>query len=622
MTLLNKTQESLDTKEKKFLIFLFLGALLLRVFYLFEMTDSPYFGAPFLDELYHLTWAREIAAGEWIRHDAFFRAPLYSYLLGIFIRIFGVDFFLIRFIQHIFGASGVIAIYFLARRIFSAREARIAGILAACCAPFFFLEGEMLDISLQFLLYPLILIQALRSLKTPSVKNCLIAGFLIGLSAIARPNILLFVPVLFIFWGYIWRKKRDAPIDLAFRCGVAFIAMLIIILPATIHNYIAGRTFVPIASYGGVNFYIGNNPKADGFTARTARRMFFFGRYEDSVEAFAREEASLQLGRTDLTASAVSRYWSARAMRWILENPRQWALLMLKKTAIFFGNYEIKNNKNIYFVARYSMILRVFLAFLPFALVGSSGLLGLFFAIRKKPSPEVWLLLLFFITYTVSVVLFFVTARYRAPVLTLLIPAAAYCLTTLWDASGGGRHATLFGGMVALLVLVSVSIPDWFHVRPANFSSDHWSVGNCYQEKDNLPLAEKHYRTALTLDPDYDDALNNLGEVLYKKGDYGSALETFKDLLRRHPDYVAGWNNVGVCYEDLSIFGKAEEAYRTALMLYPAHIRARLNLAEVLLKQGRADEAHREYDTALNTAPLELRPAILSDKRFSAFPKP
>ena len=612
---------SLGTKEKKFLIFLFLGALLIRVLYLFEITDSPYFGVPFLDELYHLTWAKDIAAGKWIRHDAFFRAPLYSYLLGIFIRIVGVDFFLIRLIQHIYGAIAVVAIYFLTRRIFSMREARIAGILAACYAPFFFLEGEMLDIFLQFLFYPLILIQALRSLKTPSVKNCLIVGFLIGLSAIARPNILLFVPILFIFWGYIWRKKRDATIDLTFRWCVTFIATLIIILPVTIHNYIAGRTFVPIASYGGINFYIGNNPKADGFTARTAHRMFFFGRYEDSVEAFAKEEASLQIGRKDITAAAVSRYWSARAFRWILENPRRWALLMLKKTAIFFGNYEIKNNKNIYFVARYSRILRVFLAFLPFALIGSSGLLGLFFAIRKKPSPEVWLLFLFFITYVVSVVTFFVTARYRAPVLTLLIPAAAYFLTTLWDASGSGRHATLFGGMVALLVLVGVLIPDWFHVRPANFSTDYWSVGNCYQEKDNLPLAEKNYRMALALDPNYDDALNNLGEVLYKKGDYSSALETFKDLLRRHPDYVAGWNNLGVCYEDLSIFGKAEGAYRMALSLYPAHIRARLNLAEVLLKQGRIDEAQSEYSTALNAAPPSLRPAILSDKRFQELQK-
>lgn len=611
----------MDTKEKKFLLFLFLGALVVRIIYLLEMSGSPYFGAPFLDELYHINWARDIAAGRWLRHDAFFRAPLYSYLLGIFIKIFGEDYFLIRLAQHLVGAGAVIAVYFLARRIFSQREARIAGILAAVYAPFFYFEGEMLDIFLQFLFYPLILIQALRTLETPSLKNGLFLGALLGLSAVARPNILIFVPVLFLFIAIKWYQNRDSLGDVLFRLGAILAAAICLILPATIHNYIAGRCFVPIASYGGINFHIGNNPKADGFTASTPQRMYHFGRYQDSVEMFAKEKAQAQLGQA-LTAAEVNRYWTSRTLHWILRHPIDWARLTAKKVALFFGNTEIKNNKNIYFVAQYSIILKTFLLFLPFAITGSLGLVGLYLALERRRDAGAQILALFVLAYTAGVALFFVSDRYRAPIMIALIPAAAYALTTMWDAANEQGRGTLIGAMAALFLLAGFSLPDWFHARPADFSRDYWSVGNCYLEKGKLELAEKQYRRAVFLDPNYDDALNNLGEALYKKGEVEAALEVFKDLLQRHPDYAAGWNNIGACFEKLNMLEQAVESYRRTLSIYAGHVTARLNLAEVLLKQGRIEEARREYETALGDSPDHLRLRIQSDDRFAKLQPP
>ena len=595
-----------------------LASLLVRMIYLYEMSASPYFGAPFLDELYHLNWARDIAAGKWLRAEPFFRAPLYSFLLGIFIRIFGVNFFLIRLWQHLVGLGAVLAVYFLARRVFSRREAAIAGILAALYAPFIFFEGEMLDIFLQFLLYPLILIQTLRILKMQTILNNLALGILIGISAIARPNILIFAPVLLVFLGIMWLKKRDAFGDVVFRLFFLLSGLVLLIIPPAVHNYMVGRCFVPIASYGGINFYIGNNPNADGFTARTARRMYFFGRYQDSVEMFSKEEAGESLGRDNPTAAEISHYWFHRAAQWIRHNPGAWIRLMLKKTLLFFTNYEIKNNKNMYFVTRYSALLRFFLSFLPFALVGSLGLIGIVFAMIKKRSPETWLLVLFLFSYIFSVVLFFVSARYRAPAMTILIPFAGYALTTLWDASGARRQFTLFAGMISLVVLMGLSFTDWYHVKPQNYSRDHWSVGNCWFEKGNLDLAETHFRKALDLDPDYDDALNNLGEALYEKKNYGDAMDVFKELINRHPDYVGGYNNLGACYESLLMYSQAERYYRLALEIYPRQLRSRINLAEVLLKQGKREDARQELLEALRLAPEDLRKNLLKDPRFES----
>jgi len=50
--------------------------------------------------------------------------------------------------------------------------------------------------------------------------------------------------------------------------ALLFAAGLVLpIIPVTLHNALVGHDFVPIASQGGVNFYIGNNPVADGYTA-------------------------------------------------------------------------------------------------------------------------------------------------------------------------------------------------------------------------------------------------------------------------------------------------------------------------------------------------------------------
>ena len=63
---------------------IFCLAFLLRLIYLLEIESSlPFFYALRLDEFYHDTWARQIASGDWLGTEPFFRAPLYAYLLAL-----------------------------------------------------------------------------------------------------------------------------------------------------------------------------------------------------------------------------------------------------------------------------------------------------------------------------------------------------------------------------------------------------------------------------------------------------------------------------------------------------------------------------------------------------------
>ena len=53
--------------------------------------NDPLFLSPQMDALYHHEWALAIAAGREFIADAFFRAPLYPYFLGLLYKLFGAN---------------------------------------------------------------------------------------------------------------------------------------------------------------------------------------------------------------------------------------------------------------------------------------------------------------------------------------------------------------------------------------------------------------------------------------------------------------------------------------------------------------------------------------------------
>ena len=109
-----------------------------------------------------------------------------------------------------------------------------------------------------------------------------------GLSAIARPTILPFVAAVGV-WIVVTRW-RSGGIRAALHEAVLFgVGVALPIAPVTLHNYLADGDLVLVASNGGVNFYIGNNPESDGVTAVVpGTRADRWGGHEDQVR-MARE---------------------------------------------------------------------------------------------------------------------------------------------------------------------------------------------------------------------------------------------------------------------------------------------------------------------------------------------
>ena len=99
-------------------------AFVLRLIHLLQLRHSdPLFFSPQMDALYHHQWALAVAAGREFIADAFFRAPLYPYFLGLLYKLSGANQMAVRIIQALIGSAGCGLVYLLARRLLKKPQA-------------------------------------------------------------------------------------------------------------------------------------------------------------------------------------------------------------------------------------------------------------------------------------------------------------------------------------------------------------------------------------------------------------------------------------------------------------------------------------------------------------------
>ncbi len=608
-----RTMEQLTIREiRRYVLVLFVGGLLVRLLYLSEAVQSPYFAAPFLDELYHYLHADEIARGKLVNDEVFFRAPLYVYLLGLKFATFGRDFFTTRLLQHFIGATTVSLVFIASFLLFGGRIVRdeqetragsaprempspalvpalFAAVIYMFYAPAVFFEGEMLDIFLSCF-WCALLMTALFSFSWWSKHHAgyLLAGILIGLTAITRPNVLIFLPFILIYIIYYICTRKTRFGNLVLNILLLLVGIIMPVLPVTIHNAVIGDCFVPISSYDGINFYIGNNSTADGYTSKTPYRYVVQGEYEDSVELFAKKEAALLMGYKP-TAAEVRSYWYRRAWREIISSPHRFWRLLAKKFVLFWNAYEIKNNKNLYIVSEFCPLWGFLFKIFNFGTIAPLALAGLLISIfqLKTRRLQVSLLLAIIVSYCFSVIMFFVSGRYRLPVIVLLVPFAGYCISYLIH--GVQRlNVQKIVLCTALLVIFGILVNmDWYGIRKGyNPAKDYWSIANCYRQKGAFDDALLYYTKSIDSDPSFTDGYNNLGETLFALERYDEAADAFKRTIQIEPDYIKGYNNLGVYYEQMHDWDTARDMYKRAIRIEPSYAHAHFNLAELLYRQG------------------------------------
>ena len=112
----------------KWLVGIFVLALLIRLFHLFQIKSEPLFEVLIHESFRYHQWAGEIAAGNWWGQEVFTKSPLYPYFLGVIYAIFGESLFAARLCQAVVSAMSCVLLADTGRRLFSKSVGILTGL--------------------------------------------------------------------------------------------------------------------------------------------------------------------------------------------------------------------------------------------------------------------------------------------------------------------------------------------------------------------------------------------------------------------------------------------------------------------------------------------------------------
>jgi len=114
-------------------------------------------------------------------------------------------------------------------------------------------------------------------------------------------------------------------------------------------------------------------------------------------------------------------------------------------------------------------------------------------------------------------------------------------------------------------------------------------IGIAYHQMMLTIIAQRYYEHAIKLDPNYPEAVNNLGTIYYSKKNYRRATRLYQRALKLSPDSASILSNLGTAFFARKNYKSAIVAYQKALALDPDVFEHR-NSWGVLLQERSVEE--------------------------------
>ena len=177
-----------------------------------------------------------------------------------------------RIVELLLGLAAIVTVYLLGRWL----NCRPAGLIAALCVAaypsFIHSTGALYSEPPAIFTLPAAVLAFLWASERRRLRAWLLPGLLFGLTALIRPDYLP-VGIAFVLFAAI-RIGRDRGWQPGLAAGgVALAAMLLPIVPWTIHNQVTLHRTVPISTGGGKALYVGTFLPADGEYQRVKARL-------------------------------------------------------------------------------------------------------------------------------------------------------------------------------------------------------------------------------------------------------------------------------------------------------------------------------------------------------------
>lgn len=605
------------------------AALLVRIAYFAAYRDSSFFVAPVLDSAGHDLMARALAGGDWTAGAPYFRPPLYPWLLGALYALVGAGPWPGRLLSGAAGVATALAVWEGARRLGLGRGARLAVALAMAVWPVeLFLEGELLGTPVATALATWGLVLVLGTTSSPETRRegtpgkWFGAGVLWGLAALARAPLAL-LPGGGAVLALVGPGRR-------FRSAGAVLAGALLIWAgpaALMATHGAGFRFPSLQ--GGVNFYAGNHPGADGRSVRVPGMESARGWRE--FEAESRRAA----GADGVPASPADadRAWWERGLSYWRNDPAGALALLARKGVFAVHGYEGPNNRSLY-RARDDAFLPLTRwpgAYWPFGLLFPLAAVG---AVAVRRRREWWPVLAQALLVGLPLVLFFVNARFRLPAVPALLLLAVPGVLLL---RRGSRPA-----WVAFVLLYALSNAPWPGAIREDGAREALARGESALNAGRLPEAETRYREALALDPGEGRAHLGLAVAAAREGHFEDANREFTrastlglagywaleeawasslDLQGRteeaalhreravagFPESAALWGQLGLTWEALGREADARDALEEAIVRDSRNPEVWNSVGRLRLLAGDSEGAGAAWDRALELDPRHYK---------------
>jgi 4-amino-4-deoxy-L-arabinose transferase-like glycosyltransferase len=412
-----KREPFVERYARPLLGLILLVALALRVAALMDLSRTIYVDFMLWDERVYHEIAVQIASGAYAGREVYAFAPLFAYMMAGVYYLFSPEIFHIRLLNILFGVLTCWVIYGIGARLGGRKIGLLACLLAALYKPFILYSIVPLKEAPTVLLFALTAFMLLRALEKRELMPSALLGLAMGLLLNVRPNAVILIPLLLLL--IVWRRYRngDGLRTVTAHFGLCLLGLWIAVAPFVIRNYMVAGKFAVTTSQSGFNLYLGNNLENPDPYYRPVP-FASSSPFEQGIQFTI--EASRRVGKT-LSGVEASDYWTKVIFRQAIAEPGAFAWKIVQKSLVLVNHFEACDHYDIGFISDFARFFK--LPFFGFWFVFPLGMATLVFRLFHDRKARALGLIL--AVYAATLVIIFTNARYRAPMLAILIPCAA-----------------------------------------------------------------------------------------------------------------------------------------------------------------------------------------------------